>query len=377
MTRGVCFVLLSVLSLVESTRQSAYAKMADVEEHTAESRSVPKVIYDALREAGALVQTHLDTLQEANRLAEQKKADSTAKIDEKMKVMKDMQAKTDHIAAKAKATRDLMIKVEKAAAEHSKAGDDHKTSMTKFGKISDDVEALARKITMKEQALTQIVSTYKRQIAEMKAQMDEMMKDKEKAENEMKDLKTQAVSAGKFKTDVQQEQAKTEKEMQTAQQELQAIRRALETAVSAATVAEAQEAMAVNEAREANGRMRVAKTTKQLLMAVRADVRKYYGSIDDLEGALEAQDVESGKTMSKTMLEKYNLMISSFLNLRAYDAEVYSKVTPAIKEIKDNAFAQIRFICDMIGLKSKSEDGHCFSDLWKTLGMTKLEIPSD
>ena len=42
-------------------------------------------------------------------------------------------------------------------------------------------------------------------------------------------------------------------------QELQAIRRALETAVSAATVAEAQEAMAVNEAREANGRMRVAK----------------------------------------------------------------------------------------------------------------------
>ena len=33
-----------------------------------------------------------------------------------------MQAKTDHIAAKAKATRDLMIKVEKAAAEHSKAG---------------------------------------------------------------------------------------------------------------------------------------------------------------------------------------------------------------------------------------------------------------
>ena len=26
-------------------------------------RSVPKVIYDALREAGALVQTHLDTLQ--------------------------------------------------------------------------------------------------------------------------------------------------------------------------------------------------------------------------------------------------------------------------------------------------------------------------
>ena len=34
----------------------------------------------------------------------------------------DMQAKTDQIGAKAKATRDLMIKVEKAAAEHSKAG---------------------------------------------------------------------------------------------------------------------------------------------------------------------------------------------------------------------------------------------------------------
>ena len=34
----------------------------------------------------------------------------------------DMQVKTDHIADKAKATRDLMIKVEKAAAEHSKAG---------------------------------------------------------------------------------------------------------------------------------------------------------------------------------------------------------------------------------------------------------------
>ena len=33
-----------------------------------------------------------------------------------------MQAKTDHIAEKAKATRDLMIKVEKVAAEHSKAG---------------------------------------------------------------------------------------------------------------------------------------------------------------------------------------------------------------------------------------------------------------
>lgn len=226
-------LFLPLVPLVESTR--SYAKMQEVEEHTAQSRSVPKVIYDALRQAGALVQTHVDKLEEANRLAEQKKADSTAKIDEKMKVMKDMQAKTDHIAEKAKATRDLMIKVEKVAAEHSKAGEDHKSSMTKFGKISDDVEALARKITMKEQALTQIVSTYKRQIAEMKAQMDEMMKDKEKAENEMKDLKTQAVSAGKFKTDVQQEQAKTEKEMQSAQQELQAIRRALETAVSAAT----------------------------------------------------------------------------------------------------------------------------------------------
>ena len=31
-------------------------------------------------------------------------------------------------------------------------GEDHKSSMTKFGKISDDVEALARKITMKDLA---------------------------------------------------------------------------------------------------------------------------------------------------------------------------------------------------------------------------------
>ena len=36
-TAGVCFVLLSLLTVVESTRQSAYAKMADVAEHTAES----------------------------------------------------------------------------------------------------------------------------------------------------------------------------------------------------------------------------------------------------------------------------------------------------------------------------------------------------
>ena len=42
-------------------------------------------------------------------------------------------------------------------------------------------------------------------------------------------------------------------------QELQAMRRELETAVSAATVAEAQEAQAVNEAREADGRVEVAK----------------------------------------------------------------------------------------------------------------------
>lgn len=369
-------LFLPLVPLVESTR--SYAKMQEVEEHTAQSRSVPKVIYDALRQAGALVQTHVDKLEEANRPAEQKKADSTAKIDEKMKVMKDMQAKTDHIAEKAKATRDLMIKVEKAAAEHSKAGEDHKSSMTKFGKISDDVEALARKITMKEQALTQIVSTYKRQIAEMKAQMDEMMKDKEKAENEMKDLKTQAVSAGKFKTDVQQEQAKTEKEMQSAQQELQAIRRALETAVSAATVAEAQEAQAVNEAREANGRVEVAKKTKEYLMKIRGAVRSYYGSIDDLEGAVEGQAKVELKDVAeaKTMLEKYNTMISSFRNLHAYDAEVYTKVTPAIKEVKENAFAQIRFICDMMGIKT-SKDAHCLSDLWGTLGMTKLEFPSD
>ena len=37
------------------------------------------------------------------------------------------------------------------------------------------------------------------------------------------------------------------------------MRRELETAVSAATVAEAQEAQAVNEAREADGRVEVAK----------------------------------------------------------------------------------------------------------------------
>ena len=42
-------------------------------------------------------------------------------------------------------------------------------------------------------------------------------------------------------------------------QELQGMRRELETAVSAATVAEAQEAQAVNEAREADGRVEVAK----------------------------------------------------------------------------------------------------------------------
>lgn len=208
--------------------------------------------------------------------------------------------------------------------------------------------------------------------------MDEMMKDKEKAENEMKDLKTQAVSAGKFKTDVQQEQAKTEKEMQSAQQELQAIRRVLETAVSAATVAEAQEAQAVNEAREANGRVEVAKKTKEYLMKIRGAVRSYYGSIDDLEGAVEGQAKVELKDVAeaKTMLEKYNTMISSFRNLHAYDAEVYAKVTPAIKEVKENAFAQIRFICDMMGIKT-SKDAHCLSDLWGTLGMTKLEFPSD
>ena len=44
-----------------------------------------------------------------------------------------------------------------------------------------------------------------------------------------------------------------------ASQELQAIWRALDSAVSAATVAEAQEAQAANEAREANGRVEVAK----------------------------------------------------------------------------------------------------------------------
>ena len=42
-------------------------------------------------------------------------------------------------------------------------------------------------------------------------------------------------------------------------QELQGMRRELETAVSAATVAEAQEEQAVNEAREADGRLAVAK----------------------------------------------------------------------------------------------------------------------
>lgn len=168
MLRG--FFAFCILLPVHCSRQSSYSYAQIL----AESSSVPKVIYDALREAGALVQTHLDTLQEAERLAEQRQADSSARIDEKTQAMKAMQTQTDFVATKAKATRDLMLQVDTAAAKHSKAGADHQKSITEFGKASDALEEMAKKVTLKEQKLRDIFGDYKRELGDLRSQWDKM-----------------------------------------------------------------------------------------------------------------------------------------------------------------------------------------------------------
>eukprot|EP00438_Fugacium_kawagutii_P023320 Skav227001 [mRNA] locus=scaffold4219:179320:184152:- [translate_table: standard] len=152
------------ITVVQCTR------LVDVEEHGVESQSVPRRIMDALRaangyidqqlkefEAAAIAQPsmafHASMLRKAaNSLAEQRKGEADAKIDEKVKAMKadrDVQAKTDKVADKAKKSRDLMLTLEKATLDHTRKGLEEDKAVTKFGDISNEYDDLARKINLK------------------------------------------------------------------------------------------------------------------------------------------------------------------------------------------------------------------------------------
>ncbi|CAK9047676.1 unnamed protein product [Durusdinium trenchii] len=256
-----------------------------------ESR-VPAVILTELRSANAEVSDHVKMLEDANAAAEQKKEASKKKIDEKVKVMQELQKKTHALEAKASKSRELMLRVEKAQTEHTEKGQEHAKSIEKFKDLSDEMESVARKVLLKEQALRQIVKTLKRQIAALRAELDALRTTREAAEVEMQTLKSQALSAGQLKEGAEQEQAKVEEAMQTAKKELQAMQAQLNVAVSAATVAEAQEEEATNRAREAARKRDDARQTQALLKKLRQKVKLYYESVEEVEMASPAKDLK-------------------------------------------------------------------------------------
>ncbi|CAK9047397.1 unnamed protein product [Durusdinium trenchii] len=338
-----------------------------------ESR-VPAVILTELRSANAEVSDHVKMLEDANAAAEQKKEASKKKIDEKVKVMQELQKKTHALEAKASKSRELMLRVEKAQTEHTEKGQEHAKSIEKFKDLSDEMESVARKVLLKEQALRQIVKTLKRQIAALRAELDALRTTREAAEVEMQTLKSQALSAGQLKEGAEQEQAKVEEAMQTAKKELQAMQAQLNVAVSAATVAEAQEEEATNRAREAARKRDDARQTQALLKKLRQKVKLYYESVEEVEMASPAKDLKQ-LPETKVLLENFNHMVAAFWELRSFDQEVYQKVKGAMQEIDRNSLEQVKYVCNPRNKLTAEEEQKCVDGLWESAHLRALAFP--
>eukprot|EP00913_Durusdinium_trenchii_P003937 g3646.t1 len=124
-----------------------------------------------------------------------------------------------------------------------------------------------------------------------------------------------------------------------AAEELQAMQAQLNVAVSAATVAEAQEEEATNRAREAARKRDDARQTQALLKKLRQKVKLYYESVEEVEMASPAKDLKQ-LPETKVLLENFNHMVAAFWELRSFDQEVYQKVKGAMQEIDRNSLEQ-------------------------------------
>mgnify|MGYP002803572211 FL=1 len=377
---GFAALVLTLLPLhLECARQVSHATLVDIVEHEDTSRGVPSIIYEAIGNASSLVDSHLETVEAASEEAALRKQKATSMIQKKLAAVQAVKDQTAEITKKEGAATTALEKVKDASASHDKAGKDHAKAFEDYNKLKDDLAALKENITRKEEGMRQILHNLKGQIEALKKKFDEMSKAKDAAFDKVKDLNLEARKKGQLKKISQQEQADATSAVEQAQKELRELRAKLDTAATAATTAEAKDGEAENQLREAQVRVDKAKKTKDLLMAIRTAVRRYYASVDDLEDAMDGKAHHEMKEQpeAKKTLDKYNLMIKAFQDLHNDDPAVYKVVNKAVEEISKNANAHIRFICDIKKKVTDQEaEEHCLSGLWKKLGITQLELPA-
>ncbi|CAJ1393893.1 unnamed protein product [Effrenium voratum] len=370
------FVALALASKMKAEREAEQAA-----EHAAVEveGGVPAVITRALRQAKGEVNNHVQVLQEAMREAEQAKEASTVAITHKETLVTKITKKTTIISQHAERTRNLMMAVEKAATQKAAQASQLQSTMTNWDGLSHDVEGLRKNISAKEQALTQIVNTLKKQIEKMKDQLDRKVTERDAKEAEMQELKGQAMSSAEFHKGVEQDQAVAEQAMQDDKRALSELQSELDIANTAATQAEAAEAAADDKVREARTNHDFGASTANLLQKIVDAVNSFYAAGDALEEAVDHP--EGYKTIATTpelkdLFTKYNLMVSAFSALHAFDVGTYQLIHRAIAQIEENSMAALHLACDSTStLEPEELEAKCGDNLWTAVELTQLHFP--
>ncbi|CAJ1330260.1 unnamed protein product, partial [Effrenium voratum] len=370
------FVALALASKMKAEREAEQAA-----EHAAVEveGGVPAVIKRALRQAKGEVNNHVQVLQEAMREAEQAKEASTVAITHKETLVTKITKKTTIISQHAERTRNLMMAVEKAATQKAAQASQLQSTMTNWDGLSHDVEGLRKNISAKEQALTQIVNTLKKQIEKMKDQLDRKVTERDAKEAEMQELKGQAMSSAEFHKGVEQDQAVAEQAMQDDKRALSELQSELDIANTAATQAEAAEAAADDKVREARTNHDFGASTANLLQKIVDAVNSFYAAGDALEEAVDHP--EGYKTIATTpelkdLFTKYNLMVSAFSALHAFDVGTYQLIHRAIAQIEENSMAALHLACDSTStLEPEELEAKCGDNLWTAVELTQLHFP--
>lgn len=296
--------------------------------------------------------------------------------------MEEVKAKTIASQAQVERSRQAMADAEKAAAQHMANTSEFEDALAQWNALSQEVEGMEMKVTMKEEAMAVTLAQMKKHLEALKDALDGKKRDQDAAEQSMMEKKSVVLSAHKFKADAAEDAAKAEQAAQQLQKELRQSQADFDKAVSIATKAEARSKEAANVAREANNTVEDGNRTVKLVKKLHEAVNVFYKAVDHFVDSGFPGGIESDPSL-KIAFEKYNLMVTTFLEVQKFSPDLFEQVKRAFDEIETNSASEIAGRCDPTGILWDNDvdkplpefDAKCGSGLWEKVGMTRLEIP--
>ena len=365
--------------------------------HRAMTRSltVPASVDIAIRKAKGSVASHLKKveLQKADAEAKQKALEEAEA--KKQQQLEAVARKNTEYSDRAHAAREAFKALEEAISAHGERSADFEKALASWDALSAEVENLTSGVEAAEVKMAREIEAIKQAMQAVQDNLDSKKRSLQEAEALMQKKKAEAQEAGEFKTNKENEEQKATVEMHAAQSALDNHQAMLEEAVAALESSSAAAAEAAAEHKVVKEAHDKEKQSLEILMRIKKAITDFYGKLDSVtdsveQAAEERPDVDPADLLKKDQhlkpaFESYNAVARAFHELYSFDANLYGKIRPSVKQIKENAWQAILLQCDPGEDKERKAEAtqdfaelqeQCGAGLWKSVQLQRLAFPA-